>query len=320
MTHSHHNDHDDHHHGHSHSHGHSHHHHPAPKNYTRAFIIGTLLNVGFVIVEATIGFLTNSLSLLADAGHNLSDVLGLLLAWGATWLVQRRPTRRYTYGLRRSSIFAALINAIALYIALSFIAFEAVQRISHPVPIPGLTIIWVALIGVVINTATALLFMSGRDRDINLKGAFMHMAADALVSVGVVLAGLIIWLTGWQWVDPTVSLIISVFIAVGTWNLLKESVTLAMDGVPDHIDPQAVRTFLNELPEVVAVHDLHIWAMSTTEPVLTAHLVVPKVSPGDGFLERVNQDLHHHFGIEHSTLQIEEGDFHLTCAQKDCCD
>src|SRR5919202_218207 len=228
---------------HNHGHGHDSHSHGAP-NYNRAFVIGTTLNLGFVIVEAVFGFLTNSLALIADAGHNLSDVLGLLLAWGASWLVRRRPTQRYTYGLRRSSILAALLNASFLLVAMGAIATESIRRFSSPTPVSGSTVIGVALVGIVINGITAVLFMSGRERDLNIKGAFLHMAADALVSAGVVLAGIAIVTTGWLWFDPVVSLISVVVIGIGTWNLLRDSVNLALDAVPEGIESQAVRTYL----------------------------------------------------------------------------
>jgi cobalt-zinc-cadmium efflux system protein len=253
---------------HHHDHNHGHHHH-APKNYNKAFVIGTALNIGFVAIEASFGLLTQSLALLADAGHNLSDVLGLLLAWGASVLAQQPPTQRYTYGLRRSSILAALLNAIILLLAMGAIAWESIRRFFSPNEVPGMTIIIVAAIGVVINTATALLFMSGREGDLNIRGAFWHMAADALVSVGVVLAGMAILLTGWLWFDPVVSLVIVVVVVYGTWQLLRDSVNLALDAVPREIEPQAVRQFLCERPGVEQVHDLHIWAMSTTETALT---------------------------------------------------
>lgn len=279
-----------------------------------------ILNLGFVSVEALFGFLTHSLALIADAGHNLSDVLGLLLAWLASWLVQRRPTQRYTYGLRRSSILAALFNASFLLVAMGAIAWEAVRRFSTPTPVSGTTLIWVALVGVVINGITALMFMSGRERDLNIKGAFLHMAADALVSVGVVLAGIAILVTGQLWFDPAVSLIIVAVIVAGTWNLLRDSVNLALDAVPESIEPLAVRTYLRELPGVVEVHDLHIWAMSTTETALTAHLVMLAGSPGDAFLSRIKTELHDKFGIEHPTIQVERGNFLGNCDQKACCD
>lgn len=299
---------------HDHHHGHGlHGHHHAPANYNRAFVLGFVLNAGFVAVEAGFGFATQSLSLLADAGHNLSDVMGLLLAWGASLLAQRPPTNRRTYGLRRSSILAALANAVVLLIALGGIAWESIQRVVDPSSPSGITIIIVAAIGVVINTATALLFMSGRDRDLNIRGAFLHMAADALVSLGVVLAGLAILVTGWLWVDPVVSLMIVVVIVVGTWNLLTDALNLALDAVPKHIEPKAVHLFLSERVGVQQVHDLHIWAMSTTETALTAHLVMPEGHPGDDFFCQIHQDLQRQFGIEHTTLQVEVGDSDQPC-------
>ncbi|HEY9725923.1 MAG TPA: cation diffusion facilitator family transporter [Chroococcales cyanobacterium] len=303
-----------------HDHGHQHHGHShAPANYNRAFVVGIALNVGFVGVEAVFGILTNSLALIADAGHNLSDVLGLVLAFVASWLVRRRPTQRYTYGFRRSSILAALLNAIFLLIAMGAIAWEAIKRFNHPPAISGSTVIGVALVGIVINGITALMFMSGRERDLNIKGAFLHMAADALVSLGVVLAGIAILTTGWLWFDPVVSLIIVSVIVVGTWNLLRDSVNLALDAVPEGIEPSAVRTYLEELPGVVEVHDLHIWAMSTTETALTAHLVMLTGNPGDAFLSRISMELHDNFGIEHTTIQVEMGNFLRPCDQKSCC-
>lgn len=304
-----------HHHGHEH-HGHSH----SPSNYNRAFIVGITLNIGFVIVEAVFGFLTNSLALLADAGHNLSDVLGLILAWAASWLVRRRPTQRYTYGFRRSSILAALINASFLLMAMGAIAWEAIQRLSNPTSVSGSTIIGVAFVGIIINSITALMFMSGREGDLNIKGAFFHMAADAVVSLGVVLAGFAILKTGLKWFDPVVSLIIVAVIVVGTWELLRDSVNLALDAVPEAIEPLAVRTYLEEIPGVIEVHDLHIWAMSTTETALTTHLVMLTGNPGDAFLSRITMELHDKFGIEHTTIQVETGDILFPCEQKSCCE
>jgi cobalt-zinc-cadmium efflux system protein len=302
-----------------HDHRHGHHDH-GQLNYNRAFIIGITLNVGFVIVEVVFGFLNNSLALLADAGHNLSDVLGLILAFAASWLVRRRPTKRYTYGLRRSSILAALLNASFLLVAMGAIALEAIQRFSNPALVNPNAVIGVAFVGILINGITAMLFMSGRERDLNIKGAFLHMAADALVSAGVVLAGVAIMTTGWLWFDPVVSLIIVAVIVAGTWNLLRDSVNLALDAVPEGIEPQAVRIYLEELPGVVGVHDLHIWAMSTTETALTAHLVMLTGNPGDAFLSRIAMELHDKFGIEHTTIQVEIGNFLLPCDQKSCCD
>ncbi|MGH8001171.1 MAG: cation diffusion facilitator family transporter [Brasilonema sp.] len=296
-------------HNHSHSHGHDH----GSGNYNHAFIISVALNTGFVIIEVIYGIVANSLALLADAGHNLSDVLGLLLAWGASILVRRRPTPRRTYGLRRSSILAALLNAILLLVASGAITWEAIRRFLEPSSVSGGTIIGVAAVGIAINTVSALMFLSGRERDLNIRGAFLHLVADAVVSLGAVLAGIAIIVTGWLWFDPVVSLIIVVVIVVGTWQLFQESLNLVTDAVPAGIEPLAVRTYLAELPGVSSVHDLHIWAMSTTETALTAHLVIPTGYPGDVFLVQVNQDLHDHFGIEHTTLQIETGDPNYPC-------
>lgn len=298
---------------HNHSHGHHGHEHPIG-NYNRAFAIGIALNVSFVIVEAVYGVLAHSVALLADAGHNLSDVLSLILAWGASLLSRRPPNRRYTYGLRRSSILIALLNAVLLLLAMGGITWETLQRFSNPEPIVGGTVIGVAALGIFINTITALMFMSGRKRDLNIQGAFLHMAADAGVSLGVVLAGIAIVATGWLWLDPVVSLMIVVVVVVGTWQLLKDSVNLALDAVPERIEPVAVQTYLAERPGVAQVHDLHIWAMSTTETALTAHLVMPKGHPGDDFLVQTCRELHGHFGIEHSTLQIDVGDCNQSCA------
>src|SRR5919199_1819547 len=305
----------------THNHGHGHHgHSQAPSNYNRAFIVGITLNVGFVAIEALFGFLSNSLALLTDAGHNLSDVLGLVVAWLAFWLGSRRPTQRYTCGFRRSSILAALLNACFLLVAMGAIAWEAIQRFSSPPPVNGTTVIGVALVGIVINGITALMFMSGREKDLNIKGVFLHMAADALVSLGVVLAGIAILTTGWLWFDSVISLIIVVVIVAGTWNLLRDSINLALDAVPPGIELFAVRTYLEELPGVVGVHDLHIWAMSTTETALTAHVVMLTGNPGDAFLSRISMELHDKFGIEHTTIQVETGNFLRECDQKACCD
>jgi cobalt-zinc-cadmium efflux system protein len=294
-------------------HHHHHHHEHHPGNYNRAFAIGIALNVGFVIVEAVYGILSHSIALLADAGHNFSDVLSLVLAWGASWLSLKQPTRRYTYGLRGSSILVSLLNAILLLLAMGAIALESFQRFGHPEPIAGRTVIGVAVIGIIINTFTALLFMSGRQRDLNIRGAFLHMAADAGVSAGVVLTGIAIVLTGWQWVDPIVSLLIVAVVVVGTWQLLKDSMNLALDAVPEGIEPLAVRIFLEERPGVSQLHDLHIWAMSTTETALTVHLVMPEGHPGDDFLLNLCHELHDRFGVEHSTIQIEIGDSPHSC-------
>ena len=297
---------------HNHSHG-GHGHDHGGGNYNRAFAISIALNTGFVIIEPVYGILANSLALLADAGHNLSDVLGLLLAWGATILARRRPTARRTYGLRRSSILAALLNAILLLVASGAIAWEAIQRFSEPSSESGGTIIGVAAVGSAINTGSALMFMADRHNDLNIRGAFLHLIADAAVSLGAVLAGIAIVATGWLWFDPIMSLIIVVVIVLGTWQLFQESLNLITDAVPASIEPLAVRTYLAGLPGVTGVHDLHIWAMSTTETALTAQLVMPTVYPGNAFLVQINRELHDLFGIEHTTLQVETGDPSYPC-------
>ena len=284
----------------NHNHGH------APANHDKAFAVGIALNVSYVIVEAVFGVLAGSLALIADAGHNLTDVLSLLLAWGASRLSQMQPTQRYTYGLRSSSILASLVNAIILLIAIGAIAWEAIRRFNQPQEIPGGTIMAVAAVGVVINAATALLFFKGRESDLNIKGAFLHMAADAGVSLGVVAAGFAIIKTGLYWIDPVTSLVIVAIIALGTWGLLRDSAGLALQAVPPGIDANKVKEYLAALPEVVSVHDLHIWPMSTTETALTAHLEMPNGKGGDKFLHDVCKHLHDEFKIEHCTIQIEQ--------------
>jgi cobalt-zinc-cadmium efflux system protein len=277
------------------------------------FAWGVGLNVAFVLLEAGVGLALNSLALLADAGHNLSDVMGLIMAWGAHYLSQRSPTPQYTYGWRRSSILAALVNSGLLLLAMGAIAWEALQRLQTPSPLSGWVLVGVAGAGIVINGLTALLFMAGRHEDLNLRGAFLHMVADALVSLGVVLTGVAIALTGWLWVDPVISLVIVVVVVTGTWDLLRRALRLSLDGVPRHIQPEMVRQFLQEWPGVSQVHDLHIWAMSTTEVALTAHLVMPQGHPGDRTLADIAHQLQHQFTIHHSTLQIETGDPTVAC-------
>jgi len=290
---------------HAHDHNHAHH---APKNFGWAFAVGIGLNILFVVVEAVYGILANSVALLADAGHNLSDVLGLLLAWGAAGLMRRAPTRRYTYGLGSSSILAALANAVLLLIAVGAIALEAVQRLANPHPVAGLTVIAVAGIGIIVNGVTAWMFASGRESDLNIRGAYLHMAADAAVSAGVVGAGFVILMTGWLWVDPLVSLIIAGIIVWGSWGLLRESINMALHAVPVGIDPVRVRAHLEAVPGVSAVHDLHIWPLSTTETALTCHLVMKEGSPGDTFLVEIAHQLKERFGIAHATIQVETGE------------
>ncbi|MFC3173878.1 cation diffusion facilitator family transporter [Novosphingobium bradum] len=283
--------------------GHGHHH--APASHGRAFAIGVALNTAFVLVEAVFGVLSGSMALVADAGHNLSDVLGLVVAWGASVLAARPPSARFTYGFKSSSILAALANAAMLLAALGAITVESVRRLLTPEPVVGSTVVAVALVGILINTATALLFAKGRHSDINLRGAFLHMAGDAAVSAGVVVAGLLTLRTGALWIDPATSLVIVGVIAWGTWGLAKDALKLGLAGVPPGIDESAVRAFLAARPGVSAVHDLHIWAMSTTETALTAHLVMPGNHPGDAFLHDLAHELEHHFGIGHATVQVE---------------
>lgn len=278
----------------------------APRDFGRAFAIGITLNFGFVVVEVLFGIFAHSLALIADAGHNLGDVLGLVLAWVASMLAKTAPTERRTYGLRSSSILAALFNAIFLLVSVGGIVWEAIRRFGIPIEVAGKTVVYVSLVGIAINTATALMFFSGRKGDLNIRSAFLHMAADAVVSAGVVVAGIAIVFTGLHWIDPTVSLIIAAVIVWGTWGLLRDSVNLALQAVPTGIDLGEVRKYLADLPDVTAVHDLHVWPMSTTETALTAHLEMPTGLRGDAFLREVCEHLHKEFGIEHSTIQIEQ--------------
>ena len=285
---------------------HNHNHLSTLNNYNKAFLVGIILNVLYILVEVFYGLLINSMALLADAGHNLSDVLGLLLAWGAAYLAKTASSKKRTYGLRKSTILAALFNAILLMIAVGAISIEAIRKFISPEPVQGLTMMVVAGVGVLINALTAAFFMKGRDKDLNIKGAFLHMAADAGVSLGVVIAGFLIYSTGWLWVDPAISLLIVLVITIGTWGLLKDSFYLSMDAVPKDIDFQEVENYLNGINGVTEVHDLHIWAMSTTETALTAHLVIPDETKDDYFLKKICDDLHSKFGIEHSTIQTEK--------------
>lgn len=283
------------------SHGHSH----APASFGRAFAIGTLLNGGFVVAEIVAGLAAHSMALLADAGHNLGDVLGLLMAWTAANLARRAPTARFSYGMGRGTILAALLNATILLVSVGAITIEALRRLISPEPVGTITVMIVAAIGIAINGVTALLFAAGRKGDLNIRAAFQHMAYDALVSLGVVIAGAVILLTGWQRIDPLASLAIAAIILLGTWGLLRESAGMAMDAVPPAIAPEAVRAHVLALPEVTAVHDLHIWPMSTTETALTLHLVTPAGHPGDAFIASLASSLHERFNIDHTTVQIE---------------
>ena len=312
MAHAHH-DHAHHDHGahkHAHGHGHGRHQHHAPADMGRAFAIGVGLNTLFVAVEVTAGFWAHSMALLADAGHNLSDVLALVLAWGATVLAKRAPTGRRTYGLRKGTILASLANAVFLLLAIGAIVSESVQRLSTPHVVATNTVMLTAALGVAINTVTALLFMRGAKADLNARGAFLHMASDAAVSVAVVIGAGVIALTGLEWIDPALSLAIAVFIVVGTWGLLRDSVNLALDGVPREIDAAEVRAWLAALPGVEEIHDLHIWALSTTETALTAHVIRPTArlrdeDDGDSFLHNACEGLAIQFNIGHATLQVE---------------
>ena len=301
-------------HGHHHAHHHGHDHAAPPARWDRAFAIGIGLNLAYVVAEGIAGLAVGSVALLADAGHNLSDVLGLAVAWGGAALARAVPSKRFTYGLKGSTILAALANALLLLVALGAIVLEAVQRFGAPPQVPGLTVSAVAALGIAVNALTAWLFARGREGDVNIRGAYLHMLADALVSAGVVLAGVAIWLSGLGWIDPAVSLVIAAVIFWQTWGLLRETVEMALAAVPRGIDYDRVRAALAALEGVREVHDLHIWPMSTTEPGLTAHLCIPAGHPGDAFLHAAQAMLHDRFGIGHATLQVETG---MPCALAD---
>lgn len=299
----------------------AHHHHHAAPDYSRAFMVGVALNVGFVVVEVVYGLLADSLALLTDAGHNLSDVLGLLLAWGATALAARRPSERRTYGYSRATILASLASGLLLLGAVGAIVWEAVGRFAEPANPAGETIMIVAGIGVVINAVTALFFFKGKDHDLNIRGAYLHMAADAAVSLGVLVSGAVIWKYGFGWVDPMISLVIAAVIFISTWDLMRDSANLAVDAVPRNVEPGKVREFLLSRPGVVDMHDLHIWAMSTTDNALTAHLVMQEMPAQDAFLNAIAAQLNSEFNIAHATIQVERGDDDSHCHQsKHCAD
>jgi len=298
---------------HDHDH-HDHHHHAAPSGNQRAFAVGIGLNLAFVVIEVVFGIRSHSLALVADAGHNFGDVLGLGLAWGAMALATVKPSKRRTFGFRRATIVASVVNAAILLFVTGGLTWEAVQRLLAPQPAQGKTMIAVALVGAVINTVSALLFLRDRKSDLNLQAAFTHLAGDAALAVGVAIAGGLILLTGWVWLDPAVSIFLALAIVVGTWSLLRKSMNLMLDAVPDGIDPEEVSLFLGALPAVLEVHDLHIWAMSTTETALTAHLVMPRNSCEPAFLANVCKDLHHKFRIDHATLQLDPDDAPRPCA------
>lgn len=293
--------------------GHDHAHSHTPATFNQAFAIGIGLNIAFVVIEAFYGWKINSLALLADAGHNLSDVAGLVLAWGGALAGKLRPDARHTYGFKRASVLAAFANALLLLVAMGSLAWEAAGRLQSPEATEGWTIIAVAGVGIVINTATALMFMRGRKEDLNIRGAFMHMAADALVSLGVVIGGAIYLWQGWGWIDPVISLAIAVVIVWGTWDLFKQSLHLLFDGVPEGVDTVAVRRLLKGLPGVTDVHDLHVWGMSTSDIALTAHLVVQDGQDSAALLHEAEHELHEHFEIRHVTLQLESAAYAQQC-------
>lgn len=294
---------------------HAGHHHGSPNNHDRTFVMAIILNTVFISIEFGYAFIANSTALMADAGHNLSDVLGLLLAWGATILARKVPhNKRYTYGFSSSSILAALANAMLLLIACGAIAWEALQRFSQPSSVGGLTVTVVAVIGIIINGFSALLFMKGKKMDLNIRGAYLHMAGDALISLGVAVGGIAMMFTGWHWIDPVISLLIVIAIVISTWALLRESLQLALNAVPSHINLSDVESYLRQCPGVTDIHDLHIWGMSTTETALTVHLVMPNGQPSDEFLDKLTQSIKNRFHIQHSTLQIKQGSSHHGCA------
>jgi cobalt-zinc-cadmium efflux system protein len=297
---------------------HHHHHHAAP-NYNRAFAVGVFLNIIFVVIEVTYGVIANSLALITDAGHNLSDVMGLLLAWGASYLAGKQPSLRRTYGYSRATILASMFSGLLLLAAVVIISWEAFHRFFEPSQPAGKIIMVVAGIGVVINSVTAWFFVSGKDHDLNIRGAYLHMAADALVSLGVVVSGFVIWKFGLNWFDPLSSLMIAGVILWSTWGLLSDSLNLAIDAVPRGVDPEKVRNWICAQSGVEGLHDLHIWPMSTTDTALTAHLLMPVPPADDGFLHDLAQQLHERFEISHATFQIERGDHDVSCFQSESC-
>jgi cobalt-zinc-cadmium efflux system protein len=301
-------------HAHHHGHGGHHHHHAPASGHGRAFALAVVLNVTIVVVQAIYGVLANSTALLADAGHNLSDVLGLLLAWGATWLATRRPSARYTFGLGGSSILASLLNAGLLLFACGVIVAEAVGRLFHPAPVAGLDVFIVALVGMVVNGFSAWLFMRGQEDDLNIRGAFLHMAADAAVSAAVAVSGLAILFSGWTWLDPVMSIVVVAVIVYGTWGLLRDSIKLALNGVPPGVDVQKIREYLAAQPGVTDVHDLHVWALSTTGNALSAHLVIPDGHPGDMVIDGIVGTLRAEFDMHHATLQVDMGTTQHRCS------
>ena len=294
----------------------AHDHNHNPKSYNRAFAIGVVLNTAFVIIEAGYGIAADSMALIADAGHNLSDVISLLLAWGASYLATKKPTQTRTYGFRSVTIMASLTSAVMLLVALGGIAWEAFGRFANPQTVDAKTVIAVAAVGVVINTATALLFISGQKHDLNIRAAYLHMAADAGVSLGVVVVGIAIMMTGWFWIDPAISIAIVLLILIGTWGLLKDSLILSIGAVPKGVDIAAITAYLKNIDNVCEIHDLHVWALSTTENALTVHLVTTDGLVDNVFLHEVQKRLHDNFGIEHATIQVENETNENNCRLK----
>jgi cobalt-zinc-cadmium efflux system protein len=301
------------HHKHDHSGGH-HHHHVTPNKQGRIFAFTIILNIVFVVIEFSYGYIANSTALAADAGHNISDVLSLLVAWSAVILTRKQPSQRYTYGLRSTSILAALANAMLLLVASGAIAWEAIHRFSQPPTVDSLTVSVVAAVGIVVNGLSAWLFMKGSKKDLNIRGAYLHMAADTAVSLAVVIVGIAIFYLGWYWLDPVISLLIVIVILIGTWGLLRDSLKLALNAVPEGIDVPAIFEYLSQLSGVTDIHDLHIWGLSTTETALTVHLVMPGGHPGDAFMDDIVQTLNEHYSVHHSTLQIEHGTTNHACS------
>jgi cobalt-zinc-cadmium efflux system protein len=314
-------DHDDHDHDHSHGAGghHHHHHHGPTTGHGRAFAIAVALNLTIVVVQVVFGLIAHSAALLADAGHNLSDVLGLLLAWGATWLATRRPSARFTFGFGSTSILASLVNAALLLFASGAIVAESIRRLLNPAPVAGFDVFVVASIGIVVNGFSAWLFMRGNKDDLNIRGAFLHMAADAAISAAVAVSGLVILGTGWSWIDPVMSFVVVAVVVYGTWGLLRDATHMALAAVPPGVDTKRIHAYLAGLPGVADVHDLHVWALSTTESALTAHLVMPGGHPGDTALDGVVRTLRDRYAMHHATLQVDLGtsDHHCSLDRED---
>jgi cobalt-zinc-cadmium efflux system protein len=305
-----------HHHNHDHAH---HHHHAPPQSFNRAFAIAVFFNFGFTIFQIIFALLAGSMSLLADAAHNFGDVFGLVLAWGANWLLTLPARKRYSYGFKRTTIIAAIINALILVATSALISYESIYKLFHLTEVNAHIVVIVATIGIFVNSGSALLFMRGAHDDLNIKGAFLHLMGDALISIGVVIAALLIMFTGWHWLDPVVGLLIVIIILVGTWGLLRDSVRLILDAVPHHIDQHKVEEYLRQLPGVTEIHDLHIWGLSTKEVALTAHLIMPNEKLSDTDFKNINHILKENFRINHATLQVESGNNDFLCQQSETC-